>query len=37
MGIQSDLHITNGQYYNVLSLYCKYELAIADDTISCGS
>lgn len=26
MGLQSDLHITDGQFYNVLSLYCKTEL-----------
>lgn len=26
MGLQSDLHISNGQFYNLLSLYCKSEL-----------
>lgn len=31
MGLQSDLHISNGQFYNVLSLYCKFKLVNASE------
>lgn len=31
MGLQSDLHISNGEFYNVLSFYCKFELVNATD------